>query len=456
MAEKLSTSAGHPEIIRKTATNSTSHPSTVGVPLVASPPVSIDTLCDSCKNARVGQNFTCIGRMKRHMAGKNIGVEKAQEIVNKEFAQCLACNPETCNARDELWDKNASSPAKEEEHSSTLQINLPASPTITAVPSHPNKTLPTILHLDALNQTGATNVTSLASANKTSTVSKNQTAWCVVSENSMWPGVNRWGWRKSAAHVAEALLPCWSYFRRTAASKCGLWIMDGLPNPHPWGAQLVDRMKCEIHKAERTPNGTWMYPNSTTMWREIPFQEEYWLDGQADAEALRHLVFPELNPRPQQLHIGILERLGTRKFTNTTLLVNAIKQAFGGGVKVHVQAFEKLSFQEQAEWFATKHIIVAVHGAALTNSVFLQPNTTVIQLFPLDYYFTGYFESLIAKAGGINMDWYAGNKSTALDVHKEMPRGRREYAKTRPFIDPPVEEIAQMVLNASKRYNNIM
>jgi capsular polysaccharide biosynthesis protein len=73
---------------------------------------------------------------------------------------------------------------------------------------------------------------------------------------------------------------------------------------------------------------------------------------------------------------------------------------------VSLQQTENYGLHEQASWFAAQHIIIAAHGAALTNSIFFFPNTTVVQLYPFQYYFPGYFESLVIKVGGSNVDWY--------------------------------------------------
>mmetsp|Transcript_10639 Transcript_10639/g.17601 ORF Transcript_10639/g.17601 Transcript_10639/m.17601 type:complete len:87 (+) Transcript_10639:327-587(+) len=72
---------------------------------------------------------------------------------------------------------------------------------------------------------------------------------------------------------------------------------------------------------------------------------------------------------------------------------------------VDVQDMNDLSsLADQASWFASHDIILAVHGGALTNAIFIQPahtsSTIVISLYPPGYY----CPSLIQKAGGIPLD----------------------------------------------------
>ena len=51
------------------------------------------------------------------------------------------------------------------------------------------------------------------------------------------------------------------------------------------------------------------------------------------------------------------------------------------------------------------------------------------------------------------MDWYAGDKATARNVHTEMSTNERERNKKKKHIEGlNVTEIANLVADASKRY----
>jgi hypothetical protein len=300
----------------------------------------------------------------------------------------------------------------------------------------------------------------------------NDTSWCVISKLSMWPGTNVgkrvWGWSQSVAHTAESLFPCWSYFvRNGATSSCGFVLMKGLDHKPPilWAKSLMDAMNCSVIRAPTMQNIS-LLPSSIMTVKEFPFQEEFWFQTRKDAEALRNLVLP--NPEDQamdssKLNVGIVLRSKTRQFRNVTALYDGLQARLGKNDTTAIFSLvdmKNLSLKEQAHWFATKHIIIAAHGAALTNAIFIQPGTTIAHLYPLHYYFRGYFESLATKAGGINLDWYAGNKSEAKDVHKETSAARREGAKKRRYLEPPVwtrplaaiDEIVDIVAPAAERY----
>ena len=42
--------------------------------------------------------------------------------------------------------------------------------------------------------------------------------------------------------------------------------------------------------------------------------------------------------------------------------------------------------QEEADLFGNADVIVAVHGAALHNLLFVRPGTQVVEIFPYDYF----------------------------------------------------------------------
>ncbi len=79
---------------------------------------------------------------------------------------------------------------------------------------------------------------------------------------------------------------------------------------------------------------------------------------------------------------------------------------------------EALTVAEQAELFAGARAIVAPHGAGLTNLVFCQPKTPVIELFPPNYIKVCYW----ALSNQVELDYYylIGEQvqdKTAIDVH---------------------------------------
>lgn len=236
----------------------------------------------------------------------------------------------------------------------------------------------------------------------------------------MWPGVNfgkeHWGWTRSVPHSAEAIFACWSWFQRVGANSAtrALLVGDGMPMiMHKWSLQLVRAMRCRVF-AYKTLRGLMpllreKQDQASVTYFEPQFVENHWIDSRLDANSLREMILPGFERDATQIHIGILERDNNRRIRNLTELEQRLVKHDSPeqlSFNVTIQRMDDLKLHEQARWFASQHIIVAAHGAALTNVIFSFPNTTVIQLYPFRYYLPGYFESLVSKIGGHSLDWY--------------------------------------------------
>lgn len=199
-------------------------------------------------------------------------------------------------------------------------------------------------------------------------------SWCVISNKSMWPSVDSWGWRKSVPHSAEALLPCWSWFVETnSTTNCGFYVMDNLKEPHSWARQLMDNMGCKVKYSNfssswnMTTTSLLEQEDEVKVWREFPFQECYWFKNQKHVRILKELVL--LNDDGQnldimslssQLNIGLVNRTGTRQIENLSALRDGIEDALKeqGAVSISIQLLDSLTLQQQAKWFASQHIII--------------------------------------------------------------------------------------------------
>jgi len=256
-----------------------------------------------------------------------------------------------------------------------------------------------------------------------STTNASHHHYCVITKDAMWPGVcssSTYGWRRSVAHSAEALFGCWSWFQAVGATNetRALLIADGLmPDVHTWTRQLMDAMNCQVYMYNALGDlEPFSHDRSFLLGVNRSYQpyfvENHWLDSRADAQNLRKLILPDLFPSGEDtaaaaspVRVGILERDNNRHLSNLTELEAAL-QAIPNVQTTVIRFTAGVPMKDQARWFATQDIIVAAHGAGLTNAVVLRPGSTVIQIYPYRYYFMGYFESLVTKAGGFNMHWY--------------------------------------------------
>ena len=66
---------------------------------------------------------------------------------------------------------------------------------------------------------------------------------------------------------------------------------------------------------------------------------------------------------------------------------------------VQTADLEGLSFAEQVSIMVGSAVVVAAHGAALTNIVWMRPKTTVVEVSPHNFDYSSYFGSLAAEVG---------------------------------------------------------
>jgi len=92
---------------------------------------------------------------------------------------------------------------------------------------------------------------------------------------------------------------------------------------------------------------------------------------------------------------------------------------------------EEVSVQEQAALFAQADVVVSLHGSGLTNLVFCQPGTTVIELFSPEYVYPCYW--LIANWRQLHYYYLLGSVPEGLFLHQILyPDSRQEDV----WVDP--------------------
>ena len=266
-------------------------------------------------------------------------------------------------------------------------------------------------------------------------------------------------WFVHFPHATEVILPCWSWFRRNnAQNNCGFVLMDGLTfndPPNSWQQQLVTAMGCKVKEMDAALDETG-FPLPDDEIQYVPnlqvirprYNHRMYIEKPEDAHALRRLVVPDTiienrkgNGKP--LQIGIIQRTRSRVITNIDDIQSALQTALPDA-KI-TQSTLDFPMRIQAEWFATKDVIVAAHGAALTNSLFITPGTIVLQIYPKNYFYQS-LDPLIEQVGGIAIDWFYGD-SPIYDwqVSKRwfLQRYSREHS-----ITPPPDEIVRKVMGA--------
>lgn len=225
-----------------------------------------------------------------------------------------------------------------------------------------------------------------------------RTHWCVIA-NKFLPRTTR-GHFDHFPHASEIILPCWSYFVKNEVTKrCGFALASKNFFLPAWIKELVDAMGCQIKQSDQglpksniadfVPSDDIQYiPNYYLLRPRLDYFR--YLDHPEHAHMLRRLFVNDEciatmkgNDKPWQ--IGIIQRQGARRFDNLNEIFETLVQDIPEA-NITITDFKFKTVKEQATWFATKDVIIASHGAALTNSIFITPGTIVLQMYPPGYF----------------------------------------------------------------------
>lgn len=84
---------------------------------------------------------------------------------------------------------------------------------------------------------------------------------------------------------------------------------------------------------------------------------------------------------PQKPKLVLIHRGKDRLVLNEDALVADLKSSFPQ-LQIHIESFEKMSLEQQVRLMRSTSILVGMHGAGMTNLLFLPRNAAVIELFP--------------------------------------------------------------------------
>lgn len=111
-----------------------------------------------------------------------------------------------------------------------------------------------------------------------------------------------------------------------------------------------------------------------------------------DSHGLINTLPERLVDEHSVLHITLLSRARRRLVLNEMDLVATIESEISNS-KVSLVQFETLSFHEQVEVARRSHVMIGMHGAGLTNAIWMPEHSVVLELFPYRYYKPTYAEN---------------------------------------------------------------
>jgi hypothetical protein len=284
-------------------------------------------------------------------------------------------------------------------------------------------------------------------------------AWCVINDGSASPNFEHF------PHTMENLGPCWSYFTsvREAFSKqqqqqgsdvkCGIFLNSTrhhMSKVSPWSKQMLQAMNCTVVHD----------PPSRLLFKEhwhttIASNSSIWFSKPSDADRLRDQVLGpwrrrraldhraiELRPR-----IGVIQRLPSKKrpdhnriFLNIDEMVRAVRLEFSSAT-VELSNMSGYSMLEQARFWNDKDVMILAHGAAMTNVVFMEATSAVVEIFPDAY---NPYEFFLGLMNSCRVRSYAIFENTT--VRPRLTKGPRQAD-----LHPNITDVVSLVRDALER-----
>lgn len=285
----------------------------------------------------------------------------------------------------------------------------------------------------------------------------NTTAWCLLDNKNtrLVSGI---------PHAMQSLGVCWSYFCRMRerygdSVGCGIYLENyGVwerasnvgTDRKGWVADLLDSMNCTISAKMPDARQTFVHrpPLNATNWKQL----FVWFERPSDASSLAKAVIGSsavaartiTTARP--LSIGVIQRVESRLLTNINEITQAVSEKFPG-LPLEVAEMEGMTFLDQAKFWNSKDVVIAAHGAAMANAVFMRRGASIVEIYPAHYY-PRIYEALCRRIGIQHFAWY----DEVIDVdedHTSHGKTMRERHRLRTAnLSPPVEKIVDLTLQA--------
>lgn len=225
--------------------------------------------------------------------------------------------------------------------------------------------------------------------------------------------------------------------------QCGIYLRRPLRLPWEgmisWTRQLVDAMGCRVVVQPECNATTTTEPfGDDDVQHRVPdrrVSHYSFFEKKKDVQLLQARVLGTADdagtgpPRKQgMVRIGLLQRIRTnpkqpsRVFLNLPDLRAALQAAFPNAT-VDETDMRGFSLKEQAAWWHKHDVVVAAHGAALANSIFLrnineETAAAVIEVFPDGFH--PYIFGALVKSVGVHRFTIDANASVARGKSSDL------------------------------------
>ncbi|GJD08513.1 hypothetical protein Gasu2_28100 [Galdieria sulphuraria] len=205
----------------------------------------------------------------------------------------------------------------------------------------------------------------------------------------------------------------------------------------------------EMRRALKSPFLCFEHIFYNTRAAQRPESYTHWLYSNDASERLQKVIhmklkkpsFAQLSPEPLS-KIIMIQRNTTRRIRRAEIMTKELEKVFG--VKVSIILFEYLSALQQAQLMHRVSIVIAAHGASLSNIIFMKRGSVLIELSPSLCSGEGYFGAL-AKFLGLTYFHISGMHQESNETNQLSPRNGCSKVYRYKDIDIEMEKLLQVV-----------
>lgn len=155
--------------------------------------------------------------------------------------------------------------------------------------------------------------------------------------------------------------------------------------------ELIDRFNKSVFKTEYACDRTITLMRTWDLRGSGYFMSELLATDLLRASAY-HLAGIKIRPKTgkEELSGILIKRREMRRILNHPILLSSLRESFVHKVSFSGIVLEKLLPVDQIRLFEKTDIVIGTHGAGLVNSIFLLPQSHVLEIFPPFWYFGCY------------------------------------------------------------------
>jgi hypothetical protein len=254
--------------------------------------------------------------------------------------------------------------------------------------------------------------------------------------------------------VVEWVAECWNWLENNQKLDKGAIVLDDViydrflvhPNFPNWNRPFFQALGFPVINSNQPPKPPPLQQQQQPLLQQQQLDQtiftgkfggRLWFSGTKSCSSMRNLLWEKLtypstntttattatsSSSTTKINIGFVERPARRLIVNSSGLAKGLQQAYPDSVVSYRIFTGKNSMQDQATWYKQQHIVIAAHGAASTNAIFMRPKSYFLELFPRNFFSTMY--QPLAEQCGVVYDYYYDGGPNPVQDYKKHYRKR--------------------------------